>query len=108
MSKIVHFPTTILFVAIISINVIFLGSITINRTFEIHPPAVYALQRGVAAAGVTTLIDKGNALFNQGNYAQAIQYYDKALSIDANDKVALNGKGASLNSLGSYSQAIPL
>jgi tetratricopeptide (TPR) repeat protein len=32
----------------------------------------------------------GNALFNYGNYAQAIQYYDKVLAIDANDNFALD------------------
>ncbi|MGC1930780.1 MAG: hypothetical protein WA667_17560 [Candidatus Nitrosopolaris sp.] len=52
----------------------------IIKTFEIHRPNVYAQQRGLAtveqpaqqeqsqaAAGVTPLVDKGIALFRQGN-----------------------------------------
>ena len=31
--------------------------------------------------------------YSQGNYTQAIKYYDKALAIDPNDKDALNNKG---------------
>jgi tetratricopeptide (TPR) repeat protein len=34
-------------------------------------------------------------------------YFDKALSIDPNDKFALTGKDESLDNLGNYSQAIP-
>lgn len=36
----------------------------------------------------------------------AIQYYDKALSIDPNDKYAVYSKGNALSSLGNYTQAI--
>jgi tetratricopeptide (TPR) repeat protein len=43
---------------------------------------------------------------SQGNYTQAIQYYDKALAIDPNDKLALNGKGNTLSGQGNYTQAI--
>ena len=46
-----------------------------------------------------SLNGKGNALYSQGNYTQAIQYYDKALAVDPNDKDALNGKGDALYSL---------
>ncbi len=88
MSNIVRFPATIILVAAV---ISMLGSITTYKILE--TPDAYALQGGIAAAGVTILIDKGNALFNHGNYAQAIQYYDKALDIDANDKVALDNKG---------------
>ncbi len=49
-----------------------------------------------------------SSIFNQGKYTQAIQYYDKALAVDPNYKDALNGKGASVNGLGNYTQAIPL
>jgi tetratricopeptide (TPR) repeat protein len=40
------------------------------------------------------------------NYAQAIQFYDKALSVDPNNEVALYGKGEALNGIGNYTQAI--
>ncbi|MBV9176664.1 MAG: hypothetical protein JO297_06475 [Nitrososphaeraceae archaeon] len=31
-------------------------------------------------SNVSVLVEKGNALFNQGNHTQAIQYHDKALA----------------------------
>ena len=34
--------------------------------------------------------DKGVSLNGLGNYTQAIQYYNKALAIDPNDKVYLD------------------
>jgi Flp pilus assembly protein TadD len=34
-----------------------------------------------------------------GNYTQAIQYFDKALAIDPNDKDALNGKANAVSHL---------
>src|SRR5690349_2106407 len=55
---------------------------------------------------IRALVDKGNALLDQGNYTQAIQYFEKALAIDPNDKVALANKGSALSSLGNYTQAI--
>ena len=33
------------------------------------------------SSDLSTLVNKGHALYNQGNYTQAIQYYDKALDI---------------------------
>ena len=47
-----------------------------------------------------TLLDHGNALNDQGYYAQAIIYYDKALAIDPNYTRALNGKNYSLSHIG--------
>ena len=80
----------------------------IINTFEINLPDVYPQQRGAATtSGVTTLVDKGNALFNHDNYAQALQYFNKALTIDPNNEVALTGKGESLNALGNYTQVMP-
>ena len=35
-----------------------------------------------------------------------IQYFDKALAMDPNDKTALNGKGFATAKLGNYTQAI--
>ena len=55
---------------------------------------------------------KLSALYNQGKYAEAITYYDKALAIDPNDKEALNGKGDALtiqsNDTQGYEEAISI
>lgn len=53
---------------------------------------------------------KGNALFFVANdtqgYENAIQQYDKALSIDPNDMYALTGKGTAFYSQGNYEQSL--
>jgi Tfp pilus assembly protein PilF len=59
-----------------------------------------------SSADVSTLVNQGDALFNQGNYTQAIQYYDKALDIDPNDINVLSSKGNALNDNGNYTRAI--
>ena len=69
--------------AIISMNVILFGSITTHLVY--------------AQYDATTLIKKGNSLFYQGNYTQAIKYYDKALAIDPNNKLALANKSSVSN-----------
>jgi tetratricopeptide (TPR) repeat protein len=38
------------------------------------------------------LNDKGAALYASGNYTQALQYFNEALSIDPNYKEALSNK----------------
>ncbi len=48
----------------------------------------------------------GVALYNLGKYAEAIQYFDKALAVDPNYKLALNDKGNALYRLGEYAEAI--
>ena len=48
----------------------------------------------------------GSALDRLGNYTQAISYLDKALTLDPNDKFALEEKGVNLDNLGNYTQAI--
>ena len=58
----------------------------------------------MSLTNTSALIDKGNALYNQSNYIQAIQYYDKALAIDPNNKDAFNGKGNALYSLANDTQ----
>ena len=57
---------------------------------------------------VNNLIDQGNFLIALHMYDAAITYYDKALTIDPNDNVALNGKGLALNALGNYNEAISI
>ena len=51
-------------------------------------------------------IQKGNALFYQGRYIEAIQCYDRAIEIDSNYADAWNNKGVSLNILGRYEEAL--
>jgi tetratricopeptide (TPR) repeat protein len=57
-------------------------------------------------ADVSAIYDKGEILYRQGNYTQAVQYFDKALAVDPNYKDALNGKAYAFKSLGNYTQAI--
>lgn len=49
---------------------------------------------------VKDLISKGNSLYDLGNYAGALQYYDKALAVNPNDLDALYSKGIILHQLG--------
>ena len=50
--------------------------------------------------------DKDNSLLNQRKYEEAITLYDKALEIDPNDVVALNNRGAALDTLGKKQEAL--
>ena len=45
-------------------------------------------------------------LSDQGNYSEAIKYFDKALSINPNYTYALDAKGVILSTQGHYSEAI--
>ena len=54
-----------------------------------------------SSSNVSALVDKGRALYNLGNYTQAIQSFNKALAIDPNYKEALSGKGNALDGIGS-------
>ena len=66
---------------------------------------VYAQQQSGPATGVTTLVDKGDSLLNQGNYPLAIQYFDKAIAIDPNYKEALDNRQATLFKMGNVSSS---
>jgi tetratricopeptide (TPR) repeat protein len=54
----------------------------------------------------TELIIKGDSLFNQGKYEEAITYFDKVLALDPNDRDMLYYKGISLEGLGKHEEAI--
>ena len=54
----------------------------------------------ISSSDVSALVKNGDALNNLGNYTEAIQYYEKALAIDPNNKIALNGKGDALSHIG--------
>ena len=59
-----------------------------------------------SSSDVSAFVDKAYSLYSHGNYTQAIQYYDKALVIDPNDKHALDGKGNALYNQGNNKLAI--
>jgi tetratricopeptide (TPR) repeat protein len=72
-------------------------------------PNVFVLakvEKDVAPGNVITVYNKGQALYNSGNYTGAILYYDKALAIDPHYVNALTGKGLALDDLGNYTGAI--
>ena len=51
-------------------------------------------------------ISKGNALKKLGRYAEAMEYYDKALEIDPKHALAWHNKGDALYALGRYEEAV--
>ena len=63
------------------------------------------------SSDVSTLVDQGKALLSQGKYAQAIQRYDGALTIDELDYNILNsavlGECCAHMGLDNYTEAIP-
>ena len=50
--------------------------------------------------------DKGNSLYDQGKYDEAIKVLDKAIGYDSNDAEAWNKKGEALYYQGKYDEAI--
>src|SRR5437899_3750859 len=48
----------------------------------------------------------GNSLFDQGNYTNAIAYYDKALQINSTDINTLYNKALALDDLGKHDEAL--
>jgi tetratricopeptide (TPR) repeat protein len=55
---------------------------------------------------VKSLMDEGVSLYKEGNYSQAIPYYNEILSIDPNNTEAIYNKGLALDVLGKYEDAI--
>jgi tetratricopeptide (TPR) repeat protein len=53
-----------------------------------------------------TPYSKGMAYLNEGNYTEAIPFFDKALAINPNNSLTLNNKGAALYGLGIYNESI--
>jgi tetratricopeptide (TPR) repeat protein len=53
-----------------------------------------------------TSLNRGNSLFNQGRYEEAITAYDAALAIKPDKHEALYNKGVVLSNLGRYEEAI--
>jgi tetratricopeptide (TPR) repeat protein len=55
---------------------------------------------------VKDLINRGNEFYNQGKLKEAVQYYDKALSLKPENPEALFNKGTALCALGNLREAI--
>ncbi|MGQ0772383.1 MAG: tetratricopeptide repeat protein [Nitrososphaerota archaeon] len=52
------------------------------------------------------LIKKGKALLVEGNFEQALSYFEQAVLLDQSNAEVWNLKGASLRSLGRYDDAL--
>lgn len=52
------------------------------------------------------LIKKGKTLLVEGNFEQALSYFEQAVLLDQNNAEIWNLKGASLRSLGRYDDAL--
>jgi tetratricopeptide (TPR) repeat protein len=92
-----------------------------NTDIQSRTSPIY--QTNNSSYDVSALVNKGDAFYNQGNYTQAIQYYDKALAIDPHYMDAIYDKDTALNrtasasafvdranafyALGNYTEAIP-
>ena len=55
---------------------------------------------------ISHLLEKGDSLYNQGKYQEAITWYDKVIAVDSNHIFALYNKGTALATLGQYQEAI--
>ena len=53
-----------------------------------------------------SILDEGNRLFLQGNFEQAINYYDKILGDDPKHVSSLNNKGYALSKLKDFTNAM--
>jgi len=85
-----------------------MGAIT-NTTAKVNAtPNTTLHKNGVLRSSKDFLTPyyKGMAYLNEGNYTEAIPYFDKALAINPNYTLALNNKGAALYSLGIYNESI--
>jgi Flp pilus assembly protein TadD len=55
---------------------------------------------------VDDLVRKGKALLVEGNFEDALAYFEQALLLSRNDPDVWNQKGAALRSLGRYDEAL--
>ena len=58
------------------------------------------------SAEITALIEKGTHLLEDAKYDEALECFDKVLSLDPKNTHAWNQKGVALRSLGRYDEAI--
>lgn len=55
---------------------------------------------------VAELLEKGGKLLLDGNFEDALSYFDQALVLEPKNTTILNQKGAALRSLGRYDDAL--
>lgn len=67
---------------------------------------VFLLVSAVSAEDALEWYTKGQNAAKSGNYADAVTYYDNAVSVDSNYATAYAGKAIALNALGQYSAAL--
>ena len=60
----------------------------------------------VYAVGIESLIEQGNAAYDEGRSEEAIDYFDQALAVDPENVTALVSKGLALDDLGRTDEAI--
>jgi len=55
---------------------------------------------------IENLVDKGNRLFEEGKFEEALGFFEQALLLNQNDPELWNYKGITLRSMGRYDEAI--
>jgi Flp pilus assembly protein TadD len=55
---------------------------------------------------ISDLVKKGKRLLIEGNFEDALAYFEQALLLNQNDPDIWNQKGATLRSLGRYDEAL--
>ena len=55
---------------------------------------------------IDELVKKGTLLIEEGNFEEALGYFDQALLLDQTDPELWNHKGVALRSIGRYDEAI--
>lgn len=57
-------------------------------------------------ASVLELLEKGKILLNEGNFDDALSYFEQALVLEPKNHQIWNQKGVTLRSLGRYDDAL--
>ena len=55
---------------------------------------------------ISDLVKKGKSLLVEGNFEDALAYFEQALLLNQNDPDIWNQKGVALRSLGRYNEAL--
>jgi tetratricopeptide (TPR) repeat protein len=85
-----------------------LGFISLTKRHEKQTITLNGRPIDMPDTNITTAINKGLDLYNQGKYDQAIKSYDDAIQLDPNNPdtwQAWNGKGDALKALGRTSES---